>query len=302
MADLQLANLDEEYVDLSSAKYQLSEREDVFIGLFNLICLNESFFKITTYYSIIKWLDCNLSIQLSNLNALKCMGINTSEDKEKYEDIFRNLMILKSGFIIKIQEINFDNIEDSVTFVYYQKIQDYFKNITPKDLDFKHHDETKFLPSINSSGYLSGLQKDWIDRIHTIEQLYENAEINFEKKKRKKSYSWSSFLSLGSGSSKKVIPIQGVEKPAIESCPSSNPEQQFNQLKEQEPILDNDLDQSTETNTGIFFWNNQLSRIFGYVSSPTMVKHFLSGAIISGIFITIYNIHKKINYELIFYY
>lgn len=281
MSELTLATIESDFVHVSKDTYQIEEREDVFIGIFNLICLNESFFNTTNFYSILKWLDSNLSIQLSTLNSINCYDLSKPENKKQLDDTIEKLTILRASFISKIQEINIENIDDSILFVYYHKIQDYFKSINSSDLDFKYHNEEKFKPTINTSGYLSGLQKDWINRMQIIEKLYNNAELNHEKKKRKKPSWYLSLMSLTGGNSKKVSAIEGKSMKALEY--DRNAEIKFNEIKEPEPIQD-------QNESEIFFWNKP----FKYFSSSQILKQFTSGLIISMVFYGIYNIPKKI--------
>lgn len=281
MSGLQLATIEPEYVHVSKDSYQIEEREDVFIGIFNLICLNESFFNTTNFYSILKWLDSNLSIQLSSLNSINCYDLSKPENKKRLDETIEKLTILRATFISKIQEINIENIDDSVLFVYFHKIQEYFKSINSSDLDFRYHNEEKFKPTINTSGYLSGLQKDWINRMQIIEKLYNNAELNHEKKKRKKSSWYSSIMSLTRGNTKKVSAIEGKSVKALEY--NRNAEIKFNEIKEPEPKLD-------YNESEIFFWNKP----FKYIPSSQILKQFTSGLIISIVFYGIYNIPKKI--------
>ena len=299
-----IALIQPEPLEYDNASNALALRNDIFVDIFGLICAKETFFKVTQTFTILKWLDSNLTIHLAELNAVNCLDLTIVKNKTRQYEILEKLQLLKANFIRRIQEIELENIDEALLFTYFQKIQTYFQNISPKDVDFTHHNKDKFIPDLNTSGYLSGLQKDWIERISTLEELFKSAEQTHEKKKKKNS--WGSMLSLTS--SKKTTNSNAIEGrttcKAIQAPPSNSPEYIFNGMKEPEPQLD------TYDNGENFFlpqsshcgWvDDYPERGRNNTGNKSMLKnkifpHIFNGLVLAGISYLLYNnpiIYKK---------
>ena len=157
---------------------------DCFINIFNTIKKCGSFDKLTEYYSAIKWLDGSLSVVLSRLNNIMCNPKSIEYDnniKNKCDELIH----LGKEFIYKLDNIIVDRI--SIYQKYNNHITNYFNNINPhNDLDFKKHNNQKYSSNYDTSGYYSGLQKDWMERVYHIDHMYSIAEFeNIEKIRRK---------------------------------------------------------------------------------------------------------------------
>ena len=167
-----------DFDDKLSYKHQLIKDNDIFIDIFGIITKEGSMLEITKYYGLLKMLNIKLAEELCNLKMI--------QDKTEIPEIYNRLEQLKKNFILSIETEITINGETKLQFVIF--INDYFDKIDPaKDLDYKFHNENSFCPDIDTSGFYSGIEKDWILRMTNIEILYQAVEreneINSKKKK-----------------------------------------------------------------------------------------------------------------------
>ena len=167
-----------DFDDKLSYKHQLIKDNDIFIDIFGIITKEGSMLEITKYYGLLKMLNIKLAEELCNLKMI--------QDKTEIPEIYNRLEQLKKNFILSIETEITINGETKLQFVIF--INDYFDKIDPtKDLDYKFHNENSFCSDIDTSGFYSGIEKDWILRMTNIEILYQAVEreneINSKKKK-----------------------------------------------------------------------------------------------------------------------
>jgi hypothetical protein len=200
--------------------------EDCFIQIFKLIKKFENFNTLTLCYHHITWLNNNLSLLLSEISAL-VWDEPTEEVLRIKQEKYACLNELKRQFLKeKIVSIKFEHID---TFENYIAIGKYFDSITANDIDCKYHDEEKFIPEYDTTGYLSGLQKDWINRISIIHRIYQEAELEHSSKSHKSKNSNSL-----TGSLKSMI---GWNKTNYSSIPERSIE--YHHPEELKPLISN---------------------------------------------------------------
>ena len=167
-----------DFDDKLSYKHQLIKDNDIFIDIFGIITKEGSMLEITKYYGLLKMLNIKLAEELCNLKMI--------QDKTEIPEIYNRLEQLKKNFILSIETEITINGETKLQFVIF--INDYFDKIDPaKDLDYKFHNENSFCPDIDTSGFYSGIEKDWILRMTNIEILYQVVERENEINSKKNS-------------------------------------------------------------------------------------------------------------------
>ena len=308
MSGLQLANLTPEPIDSGSNK-TLEIYHDVFVDIFTIISINEQLGKVSSVYHAIKTLSLKLEPLLARLNSVNC-DLSNKENQDEQILILGKLEQLRETFIRQIMEIDLEKIEPVQQVTYFMKIKEYFQNIKPSDLDHYHHNSDKYAPTVNTSGYLSGLQKDWMVRMVQIDGLMESATTRFEKEKDRKG---TSLYSLLFGSSKRLTHTPAIEGPKVKALPPSI-ENKLQDLKEHEPEpeLDSDSDSvkvhHDETSGNFFlpvgdqskkprwsrYWNNEFSIPMYSVIENINIRYCLNGIIVSTITYIVINEIKKI--------
>lgn len=308
MSGLQLANLTPEPIDSGSSK-TLEIYHDVFVDIFTIISIKESLGKVSSVYHAIKSLSLKLEPLLARLNSVNC-DLSNKENREEQTVILGKLEQQRETFIRQIMEIDLEKIEPVEQATYFMKIKEYFQNIKPSDLDHYHHNSDKYAPTVNTSGYLSGLQKDWMVRMVQIDGLMESATSRFEKEKEKSRK--GTLYSILFGSSKKSTHTPALEGPKVKALPPPSVENKLQDLKEPEPELDSDtvMVSHDETSGNFFFprgvqpwrqWynfrNNKFSILWNSSLEHINVKYCISGIIVSTITYVVINEIKKYNFS-----
>lgn len=166
------------------AKKQAAKIDDCFVVIFKEIKRLANFNVLTNFYAVLKWLDANLNIILTAINNIIC---NPTNPNYQYNMATKSqqLIELKTEFMEKLDDITIHNV--SIAVLFNASFNNYFNSINIQyDLDFRHHNTNKYSPKYNTSGYYSGLQKDWMDRIFTIDHIYKIAEHEHNVKLQKK--------------------------------------------------------------------------------------------------------------------